>query len=78
MKDDFFAVGGHSLLAIQLLGRLREKFGIDIPARQLFDAPTIESLAAYIDRHATPAPRQNPFTASSPSSAATSHGVLSS
>jgi amino acid adenylation domain-containing protein len=50
VKDDFFAVGGHSLLAIQLLGRLREKFGVNIRARQLFDAPTIADLAGFIER----------------------------
>jgi amino acid adenylation domain-containing protein len=57
IKDDFFAVGGHSLLAIQLLGRLRERFGVDIRARQLFDTPTIEALAELIERRkAAPLP----------------------
>jgi len=55
VHDDLFAVGGHSLLAIQLLSRLREAFSVDIPARQLFDAPSIAVLAKFIERHA-PAP----------------------
>ena len=46
--DDFFAVGGHSLLAIQLLARLRENFRVDVPVRRLFDTPTIEGVARFI------------------------------
>ena len=51
IHDDFFAVGGHSLLAIQLLGRLREKFRVDVPVRRLFDTPTIEGVAQFIAAH---------------------------
>ena len=56
IEDDFFAVGGHSLLAIQLLSHLRARFGVNIPARQLFDAPSIEGLAALIERQTPPQP----------------------
>ncbi len=49
VTDDFFLIGGHSLLAIQMIGRLRERFAVEVPVRQLFETPTIEGLAAYID-----------------------------
>jgi thioesterase domain-containing protein/aryl carrier-like protein len=61
VKDDFFAVGGHSLLAIQLLSRLREKFAVDIAVRQLFDAPTIEGLAELIERREAAIPTARTF-----------------
>jgi len=56
IHDDFFAVGGHSLLAIQLLGRLREKFRVDVPVRSLFDTPTIEGVAQFIADKLPPQP----------------------
>ena len=49
VRDNFFALGGHSLLAAQLTARLNRDFGISLSFRTLFDAPTIESLAAAID-----------------------------
>ncbi|HEY2616408.1 MAG TPA: amino acid adenylation domain-containing protein [Acetobacteraceae bacterium] len=49
VRDNFFALGGHSLLAAQLTARLNRDFGIALSFRTLFDAPTIESLAAAID-----------------------------
>ncbi|MFD6254507.1 phosphopantetheine-binding protein [Nocardia sp. NPDC060256] len=46
---DFFELGGHSLHALRLIARVRRQFGIRIPARALFDAPTPESFGALLD-----------------------------
>ncbi|MBU8897157.1 amino acid adenylation domain-containing protein, partial [Corallococcus sp. M34] len=47
--DNFLALGGNSLMAAQLLTRLREEFRVQIPLSDLFEAPTVASLAARIE-----------------------------
>ncbi|WP_422736342.1 non-ribosomal peptide synthetase [Micromonospora sp. WMMD729] len=50
VDTDFFAAGGHSLLAVRVLSRLRQAFGLDIPLRLIFDHPTIAASAAELER----------------------------
>ena len=48
IHDNFFLLGGNSFLGIQVIARVREKFGVEVPLRSLFEAPTIAELAGQI------------------------------
>jgi acyl carrier protein len=48
IHDDFFGLGGHSLMGTQVVARLRVTFGIDFPLAQLFDSATIAEMAQVV------------------------------
>lgn len=50
VEDNFFMLGGHSLLGTQLIARMRAAFGIELSLRALFECPTIAALAGEVDR----------------------------
>ncbi len=48
IRSSFFALGGHSLLSLQLLTEVKNRFGRSLPLEVLFEEPTIEHLADWL------------------------------
>jgi amino acid adenylation domain-containing protein len=75
VHDDFFAAGGHSLLAGQVIARVREALGLELPQSSLFEHPTAAAFARVLDAKLRPGagdllpalaavPRDGPLAAS--------------
>jgi acyl transferase domain-containing protein len=47
-EASFFALGGNSLVAVQMVARLREMFGVDIPLRGLYQSNSVRAIAALV------------------------------
>jgi amino acid adenylation domain-containing protein len=50
MQDNFFKIGGHSLVATQIISRIRKTFSIQLPLSSIFENPTIEKLAQIVKK----------------------------
>ena len=48
-RDDFFDLGGHSLMAAQLLARLRDAFGVEVPLKDLFENSNVAALSHRVE-----------------------------
>ncbi len=48
--DNFFDLGGHSLMVTQVMSRIQSVFGVELPIRTMFESPTISHIARTLDR----------------------------
>jgi aryl carrier-like protein len=46
--DDFFALGGHSMLAVRMASRLRTELGLRVPVRTILENPTVDALSQLL------------------------------
>jgi len=67
VRDNFFDLGGNSLLAVRLMAQIQQQFGKNLPLATLFGSPTIEHLATMLRQHSN-------FLPSSPLVAIQPHG----
>lgn len=77
VEDDFFALGGHSLIAVRLFAMIRRQWKLDFPISILFEAPTISRCAALIVAQLGPEEGKvsEPMAKANPAPAAFTHLV---
>jgi acyl carrier protein len=51
IHDNFFQLGGHSLMAIQVISRVRDQMQVELPLRTLFENPTVSELCVAIESY---------------------------
>ena len=55
IRENFFRIGGHSLLAAQAMARIREAFGVGFELRTFLESPSVAALAKEVERRLKPA-----------------------
>ena len=50
VRDNFFEMGGHSLMATQVISRVRNAFGVELPRQAVFEDPTVEEFAERLGK----------------------------
>jgi len=73
VRDSFFDLGGHSLIAVRLFAKIKKAYQVDYPISVLFEAPTIERCAAMIREAIGPAAAGAPGAAPAAAPARDSH-----
>ncbi|HET8659247.1 MAG TPA: acyl carrier protein [Micromonosporaceae bacterium] len=48
--DDFFALGGHSLIMAEIQAAIKDETGVEVPMDELFRRPTVASISEHLDR----------------------------
>ncbi|MEV0414694.1 phosphopantetheine-binding protein [Streptomyces sp. NPDC050448] len=56
VDDDFFALGGQSLIMVRIQGAFLEELGVEVPMDQMFLNSTVASISAYIESLSAVAP----------------------
>ena len=65
LDDNFFDLGGHSLLIIQMLSHLKERYGLELPIDQFYAHATVRGLARMVEAQPAPVPPAPPKPVSS-------------
>jgi amino acid adenylation domain-containing protein len=67
IHDNFFDLGGHSMLAVRLLARINKEFGVDLPLISLYQATTIQQIGEALSAEQQLAPAWSSLVAMKPS-----------